>query len=179
MHLKKVSFAPSHRFESGAFPIPDPERRLVFEKHAPHFAFLHEAAMFFEYLPITANLMELVKVPTVKGAPSEKPRIVLTKEEFRTLLARFDGMYRVMILLAGCVGLRKSEIFALLWSDFNWLLNEVFIQRANVEGYEDATKSKSSNARLPLHRRLWKLYWHGVSNQRSTPIVITCSPVRL
>jgi integrase len=95
--------------------------------------------------------MTLVKVPTVKAAPEEKPRIVLSKDEFRLLLARFVGMYRVMVLLAGCVGLRRSEIFALLWSDFDWLRNEVFIQRANVEGYEDDTKSESSNAKLPLH----------------------------
>jgi integrase len=51
----------------------------------------------------------------------------------------------------GCVGLRRSEIFGLLWSDFNWLLSEVFIQRSHVEGYEDETKSESSNAKVPLH----------------------------
>lgn len=112
---------------------------------------LHDAAMFFRYLPIGANPMVLVKVPTVKAAPKEKPRIVLSKDEFRLLLARFVGMYRVMVLLAACVGLRRSEIFALVWSDFDWLRNEVFIQRANVEGYEDETKSESSNAKLPLH----------------------------
>jgi len=142
---------------------------------------LHEAAMFFEYLPITANPMALVKIPTVKGAPSEKPRIVLTKEEFRTLLARFDGMYRVMILLAGCVGLRKSEIFALLWSDFNWLLNEVFIQRANVEGYEDATKSKSSNARLPLHPAIVEalLAWRQQSTFNADSDYVFASPTMM
>jgi integrase len=60
-------------------------------------------------------------------------------------------MYRVMILLAGCVGLRRSEIFGLKWSDFNWLKNEIFIQRSTVEGYEDETKTESSNADVPLH----------------------------
>jgi integrase len=92
--------------------------------------------------------MELVDVPTVKMAPKSKPRIVLSKDEFRLLLARFTGMYRVMVLLAACVGLRRSEIFALLWSDFNWLLCEVFIQRSTMEGYEDETKTESSNAKL-------------------------------
>jgi len=112
---------------------------------------LHDAAMFFRYLRIGANPMKLVKVPTVRTAPKEKPRIVLSRDEFRLLLARFTGMLRVMVLLAACVGWRKSEIFALLWSDFDWLRQEVFIQRANVEGYEDETKSKSSRAKLPLH----------------------------
>ena len=65
----------------------------------------------------------------------EKPRRILTKEEFRQLLARIlHQPDRVMVLLAACVGLRTSEIFALLWSDFDWLRNEVFIQRGIVEG---------------------------------------------
>jgi integrase len=112
---------------------------------------LHAAAMFFRYLPIGRNPMELVKVPLVKAAPKSKPRIVLSKDEFRLLLVRFTGMYRVMVLLAACVGLRRSEIFGLRWSDFNWLLREVFIQRSHVEGFEDETKTESSNAKLPLH----------------------------
>ena len=104
----------------------------------------------------------------MKAAPKSKPRIVLSKDEFRLLLARFvttgrgfcspctrsprvpRGMYRVMILLAACVGLRRSEIFGLKWPDFNWLLREIFIQRSHVEGYEDETKTESSNARVPL-----------------------------
>src|ERR1700723_2271571 len=52
-------------------------------------------------------------------------------------------------------GLRTSEIFALLWSDFDWLRNEAFIQRGIVEGYEDETKTESSkrfSARLKCTR---------------------------
>jgi integrase len=73
---------------------------------------IHDAAMFFRYLPIGRNPMQLVKVPVVKEAPKSKPRIVVTKDEFRLLLARFVGMYRVMVMLAACVGLRRSEILA-------------------------------------------------------------------
>jgi integrase len=73
------------------------------------------------------------------------------KDEFRLLLARFVGMYRVMVLLAACVGLRRSEIFGLKWSDFNWRLPEIFIQRSHLDDYEDETKTESSNARVPLH----------------------------
>jgi integrase len=72
------------------------------------------------------------------------------KDEFRLLLARFVGMYRVMVLLAACVGLRRSEIFGLKWSDFNWRLPEIFIQRSHLNDYEDETKTESSNARVPL-----------------------------
>jgi integrase len=114
-------------------------------------ALLHKAAMFFGYYPTTTNPMKLVEIRTMRGAPKSKPRIVLSRDEFRLLLARFAGMYRVMIMLAGGVGLRRSEIFGLKWLDFNWVKNEILIQRSHVEGYEDETKTESSNALVPLH----------------------------
>jgi integrase len=140
---------------------------------------LHDTAMFFGYLPFIANPMRLVTVPVVKGAPKPKPRIVLTKDEFRLLLARFEGMYRVMILLAACVGLRRSEIFGLRWSDFNWLLREVFIQRSHVEGYEDDTKTESSNAKLPLHPAIIEalLKWRRQSSFNAGDDYVFASPI--
>jgi integrase len=139
---------------------------------------LHEAAMFFEMIPITANPMALVKVPIVKAAPKPKPRIVLSKDEFRLLLARFTGMYRVMVLLAGCVGLRCSEIFGLKWSDFNWLKNEIFIQRSFVEGYEDETKTESSNTLVPLHPAIVEalLAWRQQSAYNADTDYVFASP---
>jgi integrase len=135
--------------------------------------------MFFEMIPITANPMELVKGPTVKAAPKSKPRIVLSKDEFRLLLARFTGMYRVMVLLAACVGLRRSEIFGLRWSDFNWLLREVFIQRSHAEGYEDETKTESLNAKLPLHPAIIEalLEWRRQSPFHADRDYVFASPI--
>jgi integrase len=140
---------------------------------------LHDASMFFQYLPYTANPMELVKVPPVKGAPKKKKRIVLTKDDFRLLLAKFVGMYRVMVLLAGCVGLRRSEIFGLKWSDFNWLKNEIFIQRSTVEGYEDECKTESSNTNVPLHPELVKvlLAWRQVTPYGADNDYVFASPI--
>ena len=143
---------------------------------------LHDAAMFFRYLPIGANPMVLVKVPTVKAARKEKPRIVLSKDEFRLLLARFVGMYRVMVLLAGCVGLRRRQIFALVWSDFDWLRNGFFIQRAKRQRVTRMKQNQSP--RTPscrCIRQSWKRCWHGVSNHHSTRTRITCShrPVKM
>jgi integrase len=143
--------------------------------------FIHDAAMFFRYLPIGRNPMELVKVPIVKAAPKSKPRIVLRRDEFRLLLARFVGMYRVMILLAACVGLRRSEIFGLKWSDFNWLLREIFIQRSHVEGYEDETKTESSNARVPLHPAIVEalLAWRQQSTFDADHDYVFASPIMM
>jgi integrase len=134
--------------------------------------------MFFRYLPIARNPMELVKVPIVKAAPKSKPRIVLSKDEFRLLPARLVGMYRVMVLLAACVGLRRSEIFGLKWLDFNWPKNELFIQRSHVEGYEDDTKTESSNTLVPLHPAIVEalLAWRQQSTFKSDTDYVFASP---
>jgi integrase len=142
-------------------------------------ALLHKAAMFFGYYPTTANPMKLVEVRTVVGAPKPKPRINLTKDEFRLLLAKFVGMYRVMIMLAACVGLRRSEIFGLKWSDFNWLLRELFVQRSHVEGYEGETKTESSNAKVPLHPTIIEalLAWRLQSSFNADDDYVFASPL--
>jgi integrase len=137
--------------------------------------------MFFGYIPMTANPMKLVEIRKMKGAPKPKPRIVLSQDEFRLLLAWFTGMYRAMILLAGCVGLRRSEIFGLKWSDFNWLKNEILIQRSHVEGYEDETKTESSNALVPLHPAIVKtvLAWRQQSSFSADTDYVFAGPVSM
>jgi integrase len=142
---------------------------------------LHNAAMFFRYMPIGKNPMELVKVEKVAAAPKPKRRIVLSKDEFRLLLARFTGMYRVMVLLAGCVGLRCSEIFGLKWSDFDWLKNEIFIQRSFVEGYEDETKTESSNTLVPLYPAIVEalLAWRHESAYNEDTDYVFASPTMM
>ena len=110
---------------------------------------LHESAMFFGYVPPERNPMGLVRV---SGAGKRtKEIVILSMGEFRRLLAEIpEEPYRVMALLAACLGLRTSEIFALMWVDFDWLRSEVNIQRGIVEGYLDRTKTLSSNRKLPL-----------------------------
>jgi len=71
--------------------------------------------------------------------------------------------YRTMVLLAGCLGLRISEVLGLRWQDFDWLRSEVKIERGVVEGYTDDVKTQSSRKRLPLDAAVisalqgWKL----------------------
>jgi integrase len=145
---------------------------------------LHDAATFFEYLSDELrNPMELVRVQTVNGAPKPKPRIVLTQDEFRRLLAQFavGSAHRVMVLLAACVGLRCSEIFALRWSDINWLKSEIFVQGAVVEGYVDDCKTESSNAVVPLHPEIAAalLAWRQTSPYNEDGDWVFASPVKL
>jgi integrase len=74
------------------------------------------------------NPMSLIRV---EGAGRRlKDPIILTMPEFRKLLTEIaDEPYRTMALLAGCLGLRISEVLGLQWHDFDWLRLEVRIER--------------------------------------------------
>ena len=45
---------------------------------------------------------------------------MLTPDEFEPLLPLIREPYRTMVLVAGCLGLRVSEIMALKWADFDF-----------------------------------------------------------
>jgi integrase len=123
---------------------------------------LHDVAMLWEYIPVQRNPMSLVRI---RGAATrQKEPIILTMAEFRGLLAEVTKQpYKTMVLLAGCLGLRISEVLGLRWLDFDWLKSEVRIERAVVDGRTDDVKTKASRKRLPLDEALtaslksWKL----------------------
>jgi integrase len=100
---------------------------------------LLEKAMLWELIPLERNPMGLVEL---KGVSKRlKPPRILTEEEFGALLDQLDHPYRCMVLLAGCTGLRISEVLGLRWNliDFESLVMEV------REGYarSEVTKLKS------------------------------------
>jgi integrase len=109
---------------------------------------LFEKAMLWELIPLERNPIGLVEL---KGVSKRlKPPRILTEEEFAALLNQLGHPYRCMVLLAGCTGLRVSEVMGLSWSllDFESLVMEV------REGYarSQVTKLKSECFRdeLPL-----------------------------
>jgi integrase len=123
---------------------------------------LHDVAMIWEYIPVERNPMSLVRV--AGAATRLKEPVILTMAEFRRLLAEVtQEPHRTMTLLTGCLGLRISEVLGLRWQDFDWLNNEVRIERAVVDGRTDDVKTKASRKRLPLDETLavavksWKL----------------------
>jgi len=60
----------------------------------------------------TTNPIELVRQSSKR---SKTPRR-LTIEEFRALVSELSEPYRTMAILAGCLGLRISEILGLQWA---------------------------------------------------------------
>lgn len=58
---------------------------------------------------------------------------VLTPAEFKSLLSEIkDEPYRTMVILAGCLGLSRSEIVGLKWGDFDWAKKTLTVQRGVV-----------------------------------------------
>src|SRR5205807_8718964 len=72
---------------------------------------LFEKAMLWELTPIERNPMGLVELKGVSKR-LRAPRI-LTEEEFVALFNQLLQPYRSMVLLAGCTGLRISEVLGL------------------------------------------------------------------
>jgi integrase len=76
-----------------------------------------------------------IKVVRVKGGTKrlKTPR-VLAPEQFQSMLPLIGEPYWTMVLIAGCLGLRVSEIVALQWRDFDFSGLTLLIQRSVVHG---------------------------------------------
>jgi integrase len=55
-----------------------------------------------------------------------------------------------MVLVAGCLGLRVSEIMGLRWEDINFAESTMLVQRSVVHGRVGDVKTEYSKDRLPL-----------------------------
>src|SRR5258706_1607947 len=76
---------------------------------------------------------------------------VLTPEEFRALLAELTAEpYRTMLILAGCLGLSRSEFVGLKWSDINWDAATLSVQRGVVSCHVGKPKTLARRKAIPL-----------------------------
>lgn len=118
---------------------------------------LFHCAMRWELLPYQANPMGLVRVKD----SSKRVRMpaVLTIEQFREVLLHIPEPYRTMCVVAGCLGLRISEVLGLQWCDFDWEKHLVQIRRSWVYGHVGEPKTENSKRPMPLDNALEKLLW--------------------
>lgn len=103
---------------------------------------------------IDKNPIALVRQSTKRR---RVPR-VLTPEEFKELLAELQEPCRTMALIAGCLGLRISEILGLRWGDIDWQNLTVLVQRSVVLGKVYETKTEASHKPMPLDPELARVF---------------------
>lgn len=117
---------------------------------------LIEAAMFWDYLKIDRNPMELVRI---RGCTiRQRVPQILTFDEFNNLLAEVpDEPLHTMLIFDMCLGLRFSELIALKWSDFDWNNLKVHIRRAAVRQRVGEPKTGYSRKPLPMDPELAKI----------------------
>lgn len=90
---------------------------------------------------------------------------VLAPSEFKALLRELPLRERAAVMLAGATGLRRSELFALRWSDVNFFTKEVSVTRSCVRNRFGNTKTPASRKPVPLHDRVSAVLveWRGES----------------
>jgi integrase len=68
------------------------------------------------------------------------------------LLRELPLRERVMVMIAGSTGLRRSELFALRWSDVNFFTMEVAVTRSCVRNHFGNTNTEARRKPVPLHK---------------------------
>ena len=86
-----------------------------------------------------------------QSAKRRTPPTVLTAEEIKKLLEVLAIRERTLVLLAGCTGLRQSELFGLKWSDVDFVGGTMNVTRSVVYGVAGPCKTESSQKPVPLH----------------------------
>jgi integrase len=76
---------------------------------------------------------------------------VLSPEEFRLILPHLPLRERAMVMLAGSTGLRRSEMFALRWSNIDPINMQVSVTGNVVRNRLGKVKTKASGKPVPLH----------------------------
>ena len=133
--------------------------------------------MLCEMFEMQRNPMDLIRIEG--GTLTDKDPLILTPEQFSRLLQQIvTEPYRTMVLVAMCLGLRRSEIAGLKWSDFNWVDRQLLIQRSVIANRVDAVKTKKSKARLPLDPALIAVLkdWRAISEFKADSDWIWASP---
>jgi integrase len=86
-----------------------------------------------------------------QSAKRRMPPTVLTADEIKKLLEVLAIRERTLVLLAGCTGLRQSELFGRKWSGIDFPGGTMNVTRSVVYGVAGPCKTESSQKPVPLH----------------------------
>lgn len=85
-----------------------------------------------------------------KGSRKRR-RVYLSIRQFQSLLKeQTEQPARMMVILAGTLGLSRSEITGLKWGDFDWGERKLALQRGVVNGHVGDTKNEFRDRAIPV-----------------------------
>jgi integrase len=93
------------------------------------------------------NPWRVVQVPQ---APEAGDTYAYSPEDIEAILKATPAPYDLVVLLAACTGLRKSEIRGLRWSDWDAASSTLSVNRAVWRSHVKTTKSTASKAPVPV-----------------------------
>ena len=96
---------------------------------------MFEAAQRWELVDLGRNPISLVRVKG--GSKRAKRPPILTNQQFCKVAGFIPARYRLMVIVAQCLGLRVSEIVGLKWEDFDFEAGTLLVQRSVVHGRVD------------------------------------------
>lgn len=107
---------------------------------------LFNHAIRYEWLEQGKNPIRLVRQSAMRQLTPE----VLEAHEIQGLLAQLESPFQIMVLLDVTTGLRRSELFALKWSDVDFMNLTIDIKRSIFEGIIGNCKTEASRRPVPL-----------------------------
>ncbi len=140
---------------------------------------LYDFAQWAGITPATErNPISLVKVE--HATRRRKPRS-LTVEEFQKVLIHLKEPLRSMAILALSLGLRASEVLALMWRHVDWLNGKLSVEQRIYRQHLDDTKTHSSSAELDLDPSVLQILkdWRQVTQFRAEEDWMFASPAKL
>lgn len=107
---------------------------------------LFNHAMRYEWLEQGRNPITFVR----QSALRKVTPTVLEAQEIQSLLLELVQPFRLMVLLDVTTGLRRSELFALKWSDIDFWNLVIEVRRSICEGVVGNCKTEASRRSIPL-----------------------------
>jgi integrase len=107
---------------------------------------LFNHAIRYEWLEQGRNPITFVR----QSAQRKNAPAVLEAAEIQSLLSELEQPFRLMVLLDVTTGLRRSELFALKWTEIDFWNLVIEIRRSICEGVVGNCKTEASRSPIPL-----------------------------
>ena len=116
---------------------------------------LFNHAIRYEWLEQGKNPITLVR----QGAKRKNIPAVLEPTEIQSLLLQLRSCFRLMVLLDATTGLRRSELFALKWSDMDFSNLELNVTRSIYLRAIGNCKTEASRKPIPIDAQVAADLW--------------------